>query len=76
MTYLIRLERPVAIVSMPFAGSIGGGMVSYDDACELIKKNFVFNEDTILCLASPHLPTSEEKANNPFFRFFLILACL
>ena len=74
MTYLIKgLERPVAIVGDAiFAGSIGGGMVSYDDALRTNKEKILsLSEDTILCPGhGPMTTISEEKANNPFFPIF------
>ena len=74
MTYLIKgLERPVAIVGDAiFAGSMGGGMVSYDDALRTNKEKILsLSEDTILCPGhGPMTTISEEKANNPFFPDF------
>ena len=74
MTYLIKgLERTVAIVGDAiFAGSMGGGMVSYDDALRTNKEKILsLSEDTILCPGhGPMTTISEEKANNPFFPEF------
>ena len=73
-TYLIKgLERHVAIVGDAlFAGSMGGGVVSYDDALRTNKeKIFSLGEDTILCPGhGPMTTVTEEKVNNPFFPEF------
>ena len=67
------LERPVAIVGDAiFAGSMGGGMVSYDDALRTNKEKILsLSGDTILCPGhGPMTTISEEKTNNPFFPEF------
>ncbi|MBA3963118.1 MAG: MBL fold metallo-hydrolase [Chthoniobacterales bacterium] len=71
MTFFIRgLDQPVAIVGDSlFAGSMGGGNVSYADAvrnnCEKI---LILPNDTILCPGHGPLTTvAEEKQHNPFF---------
>ena len=71
MTYVIHgLERPVAIVGDSlFAGSMGGGNVSYEDAVRNnLEKILVLPNETILCPGHGPLTTvGEEKKHNPFF---------
>jgi hydroxyacylglutathione hydrolase len=71
MTYVVRgLARPVAIVGDSlFAGSMGGGMVSYDDALRNnLEKILTLPDGTILCPGHGPLTTvGEEKHHNPFF---------
>jgi len=71
MTFVVRgLERPVAIVGDSlFAGSMGGGNVSYQDAVENnLKKILTLPNDTVLCPGHGPLTTvAEEKKHNPFF---------
>lgn len=52
-----------------FAGSMGGGMVSYPDALENnIRKILTLPGNTVLCSGHGPLTTvAEEKAHNPFF---------
>ncbi|MEX2578621.1 MAG: MBL fold metallo-hydrolase [Verrucomicrobiales bacterium] len=70
-TYFIEgLARPVAIVGDAlFAGSMGGGMVSFSDARKNNREKILtLPDDTVVCPG--HGPTSsigEEKRNNPFF---------
>ena len=70
-TYLITgLERPVAIVGDAlFAGSMGGGQVSFADAlANNREKILTLPDDTILCPGhGPMSSVAEEKAHNPFF---------
>ena len=74
MTYVIDgLDRPVAIVGDAiFAGSMGGGMVSYDDALWTNREKIMtLPEGTILCSGhGPMTTLQEEKKNNPFFPEF------
>jgi glyoxylase-like metal-dependent hydrolase (beta-lactamase superfamily II) len=71
MTYLIDgLERPVAIVGdAVFAGSMGGGMVSYTDALRTNREKILsLPEETILCPGhGPLTKVAWEKKHNPFF---------
>ena len=71
ITYVVHgLPRKIAVVGDAiFAGSMGGGGVSYQDAlrnnCEQI---LTLPDDTILCPGHGPLTTvGEEKAHNPFF---------
>jgi hydroxyacylglutathione hydrolase len=74
LTYVIDgLEKPVAVVGDAiFAGSMGGGMVSYEDALRTNREKIMtLLEDTILCPGHGPLTTiAEEKKNNPFFPEF------
>ena len=74
MTYLIDgLERSIAIVGdAVFAGSMGGGMISYEDALRTNREKIMtLSDDTILCPGHGPLTTvAEEKKNNPFFPEF------
>jgi len=71
VTYVIRgLARPVAIVGDSiFAGSMGGGMVSYDDALRNNREQILtLPDETIICPGHGPLTTvGEQKAANPFF---------
>jgi glyoxylase-like metal-dependent hydrolase (beta-lactamase superfamily II) len=71
MTFVIRgLERPVAIVGDSlFAGSMGGGNISYPDAVRNnLEKILTLPENTILCPGHGPLTTvGDEKQHNPFF---------
>lgn len=64
------LARPVAIVGdSMFAGSMGGGSVSYKDA---VQNNFdkilTLPDETIICPGhGPMTSVGEEKKHNPFF---------
>lgn len=73
-TYVIEgLERPVAIVGDAlFAGSMGGGMISYPDALRTNREEiFTLPDNTVLCCGHGPLTTvREEKRNNPFFPEF------
>ena len=71
ITYLIDgLSRPVAIVGDAlFAGSMGGGTVSYQDALTTTRTRILgLPADTLLCPGHGPLTTvALERANNPFF---------
>jgi len=74
ITYLVDgLERRIAIVGDAiFAGSMGGGMISYEDALRTNRdKIMTLSDDTILCPGhGPMTTVGEEKRNNPFFPEF------
>ncbi len=71
MTFVVHgLERPVAIVGDSiFAGSMGGGNVSYEDALRNNREKILtLSDETILCPGHGPLSTvANEKAHNPFF---------
>jgi glyoxylase-like metal-dependent hydrolase (beta-lactamase superfamily II) len=71
ITYVVTgLARPVAIVGdAVFAGSMGGGGVSYADALRTNREHiFCLPEETILCPGhGPMTTVGEEKRNNPFY---------
>lgn len=71
ITYVLRgLEHPVAVVGdAMFAGSMGGGLVSYEDAIRTNREQILsLADDTILCCGHGPLTTvGEEKVHNPFF---------
>lgn len=70
-TYLVTgMEHPIAVVGDSlFAGSMGGGAVSFADALENNREKILtLPDDTILCPGHGPLSTvAEEKAHNPFF---------
>jgi len=70
-TYVIHgLERPVAVVGDAiFAGSMGGGMVSYADALRTNREEtLILPSETVLCPGHGPLTTvGEEREHNPFF---------
>ena len=74
MTYVIDgLERPIAIVGDAiFAGSMGGGMISYEDALRTNREKIMtLPNGTVLCPGhGPMTTVGEEKRNNPFFPEF------
>lgn len=74
LTFVIDgLKKPVAVVGDAiFAGSMGGGMVSYEDALRTNREKIMsLPNDTILCPGHGPLTTvGEEKKNNPFFPEF------
>jgi len=74
MTYVIEgLETPIAVVGdAMFAGSMGGGMVSYADALQTNRdKIMTLPDETILCPGhGPMTTVGEEKRHNPFFPEF------
>ena len=71
MTYVVTgLEHPVAIVGDSlFAGSMGGGNVSYEDALRNNRdKILTLPDDTIVCPGhGPMTTVGKEKRDNPFF---------
>ena len=71
VTYFIQgLTKPVAVVGdAMFAGSMGGGMVSYDDAlCNNREQILTLPDATIICPGHGPLTTvGEQKHANPFF---------
>ena len=74
ITYVIDgLEKPVAVVGDAiFAGSMGGGMVSYADALQTNREKIMsLPDETALCPGhGPMTTVGEEKKNNPFFPEF------
>jgi glyoxylase-like metal-dependent hydrolase (beta-lactamase superfamily II)/lambda repressor-like predicted transcriptional regulator len=70
-TYLIGgLDRPVAIVGDAlFAGSMGGGVVSYPDALATNRAHlFTLPDNTVVCPGhGPLSSIGEERRHNPFF---------
>ncbi len=70
-TFVINgLTRPVAVVGdAVFAGSMGGGMVSFEDAWRTNReKIFTLEDDTVICPGhGPMTSVGEEKKQNPFF---------
>lgn len=73
-TYLINgLEHPVAIVGDAlFAGSMGGGMVSYPDALRNNREKIMtLPTETVVCPGhGPVTTIAEERRHNPFFPEF------
>ena len=71
MTYVVTgLARPIAIVGDSlFAGSMGGGNVSYRDALRNnLEKILSLPDETIICPGhGPMTTVGEEKQHNPFF---------
>jgi hydroxyacylglutathione hydrolase len=71
MTYVVMgLARPVAIVGDSlFAGSMGGGNVSYEEAVRNNREKILtLPEETIVCPGHGPLTTvGKEKRDNPFF---------
>ena len=74
ITFVISgLERPVAIVGdAVFAGSMGGGMISFAEALDTNRRKiFTLPDNTVLCPGHGPLTTvGEEKAHNPFYPEF------
>lgn len=70
-TYVVHgLDRPVAIVGDAiFAASMGGGVVSYQDALKTNRSEiFTLPDETVVCPGhGPMTTVGEEKAHNPFF---------
>jgi 3-hydroxyisobutyrate dehydrogenase len=74
ITYIVRgLTRPVAVVGDAiFAGSMGGGLVSYAEALQNNRLK-IFSLPDVTVLAPGHGPlttVAEEKAHNPFYPEF------
>jgi hydroxyacylglutathione hydrolase len=71
LTYVVTgLARPVAIVGDSlFAGSMGGGNVSYEDALRNNREKILtLPDETIVCPGHGPLTTvGKEKRDNPFF---------
>jgi glyoxylase-like metal-dependent hydrolase (beta-lactamase superfamily II) len=71
MTYVVTgLSRPVAVVGDSlFAGSMGGGNVSYEDALRNNREKILtLPDETIICPGHGPLTTvGKEKRDNPFF---------
>lgn len=71
VTYFVTgLAKPLAIVGDAlFAGSMGGGMVSYEEALKTTRENILsLPDETVVCSGHGPLTTvGEEKRNNPFF---------
>jgi glyoxylase-like metal-dependent hydrolase (beta-lactamase superfamily II) len=71
ITYVIAgLAKPVAVVGdAMFAGSMGGGMISYLDALANNRNKILsLPNETVLCPGHGPLTTlGEEKLHNPFF---------
>ena len=74
ITYLINgLCTPLAIVGdAMFAGSMGGGMISYQDALRTNREKIMsLPDDTVLCPGhGPMTTVLDEKKHNPFFPEF------
>jgi len=74
ITYVVRgLDHPVAAVGDAlFAASMGGGLVSYEEALRTNRSEiFSLPDNTIICPGHGPLTTvSEEKLHNPFFPEF------
>src|ERR1017187_8405054 len=70
-TFVVRgLGREVAVVGDAlFAGSMGGGMVSYEEALRTNRESiFTLGDETIVAPGHGPLTTvGEEKLHNPFF---------
>ncbi len=71
MTYFVTgLSQPLAIVGdAVFAGSMGGGSISYKDALRTNREKIMtLPDETIICPGHGPLTTvAEEKEHNPFF---------
>jgi len=74
VTYVVTgLAKPVAVVGDAiFAGSMGGGGVSYEAALQTNRENiFTLSDDTIICPGHGPLTTvGEQKKVNPFYPEF------
>lgn len=74
ITYVVTgLSRPVAVVGDAlFAGSMGGGMVSWADALATNRAQiFTLPDETLICPGhGPMTTLGEEKLHNPFYPEF------
>jgi glyoxylase-like metal-dependent hydrolase (beta-lactamase superfamily II) len=74
MTYVVNeLARPIAVAGDSlFAGSMGGGNISYEDALRNNREKILtLPEETIVCPGHGPLTTvGKEKRDNPFFATF------
>ena len=74
LTYFIQgLDRPIAIVGDAlFAGSMGGGSVSFEDALKTNRQHiFSLPDNTVICPGhGPMTSVKEEKEMNPFYPEF------
>jgi len=74
ITYVVSgLERRLAIVGDAlFAGSMGGGVVSYEEALRTNRKEiFSLPDDTVVCPGhGPMTTVGEQKKHNPFYPEF------
>ena len=74
ITYVVTgLEQPLAIVGDAiFAGSMGGGAVSWENALRCNRRRiFPLPDNTVICPGHGPLTTvAEEKAHNPFYPEF------
>ena len=71
--YVTGLAHPVVVVGDAlFAGSMGGGMVSFEDALANNRREiFSLPDDTVICPGhGPFTTVGLEKANNPFYPEF------
>lgn len=73
-TYVVRgLSRPLAVVGDAlFAQSMGGGVISFQDALATNRAEiFTLEDETVICPGhGPMTSVGEEKAHNPFFPEF------
>jgi len=71
MTFFVTgLAHPIAVVGDSiFAGSMGGGNISYEEAIKNnVEKILTLPDETIICPGhGPMTTVGEEKAHNPFF---------
>lgn len=71
VTFFVKgLAKPVAVVGDAiFAGSMGGGMVSYHEALRTNRDNiYTLPDETILCPGhGPYTTVGEQKVANPFY---------
>jgi glyoxylase-like metal-dependent hydrolase (beta-lactamase superfamily II) len=73
-TYVVTgLEEPIAVVGDAlFAGSMGGGMISFADALRTNRAEiFSLPDDTVICPGhGPMTTVGQEKRHNPFYPEF------